>query len=92
MHLEQEEFLRLARLAGLPPEAEDWEALKPALLEMEGFFSRICQEDFGETAEEKETAGLREDSPRPSLPREEALGEKGREGFFFFQAGKGDVT
>ena len=37
MHLEQEEFLRLARLAGLPPEAEDWEALKPALLEMEGF-------------------------------------------------------
>lgn len=90
--MQAEEFSRLAALAKLPDNEEEFSSLLPRLKETVAFFEKITQAKELGLSPALPCTELRNDEEIPSLSREIALNGAGREGWFVFETKGGEKT
>ena len=86
-----EEVTQLATLAKLSVEEKDLNAIAHGLSDMQSFFSQIQGAQTDDVIEETFPAQLRPDEIQPSLLQNQALHNRGQDGYFLFETQRRDV-
>ena len=86
-----EEVTQLAMLAKLSVEEEDLKAIAHGLSDMQSFFAQIQAAQTDDVIEEIFPAQLRPDEIQPSLLQNQALHNRGQDGYFLFETQRRDV-